>query len=300
MRLLGFPSLLVLATICFHGSIQSAAAQQRRTSPSFQGVWTWSYYLKDKDMQGSKSADTYKRLAAQQGAQNIKDVPFISLTVGLRQGGNNLSGYCLSKMRFGSEEDSDSFTAIIKGGVAKFDLESSFGGRITFRLSKRENKLYWKVVSVKGANREHAFPETAILQREFFPAVRGVTLGSTLKEVIKSLGAPKLRTITSYDVCGKNLELQYSGLLIELCDDDGLSVRSITVTGKQWRMSRGLRIGMTDLEVEKVLGIPSRRYIDQEQGYEVLSYNFPSFDSFFHIYLSKYKVVRIEMLDDET
>jgi hypothetical protein len=228
--------------------------------------------------------------------QKIKENSFMSLVIRLEQQGNELSGTCSNKVRYEWEGDESSFTTTIKGKVAQLEIESTLGGKAIIRLTAHKNRLYWNVIKIDNSKGEFWFPQTATLQREYYPSLRGISTGSDQKEVLKTFGKASHKTLLPPDDCRESIRLKYPGLEIDICKEmPEPFVWHMTVTGKHWRMSGGLRVGLTDNEVENIVRIPDWRYIDEEQGYEVLSYSFEGVGSFFRIYLSNYAVVKIEI-----
>jgi hypothetical protein len=297
MKLLRYPFLLVLVALCFQWTGQSVAAQHRNINATFQGIWIWESYLTDKDLQDPENIEIYKHWAY---GQDMKTTPFMSLTASIWQKDGKLSGYCDSVEHFGDKFDDGDFTMIASENAAQIELQSSYGSKMKVRLTYRKNRLYWNVVRIYETSGDLRFPMTATLRKAFSPMVEGISIGSSFSDVKKALGKSAHTSRSPHDICGKSLELKYPGLIVELCQDEPKrDVWCLTITGKQWRMFGGLRIGITDIEVEKILGIPGSRSLDQATGQEVISYYFTGFDTSFRVYLSKYKVVKIEMLADQ-
>jgi hypothetical protein len=142
---------------------QQAAAQRSKSADSFQGNWTWMYFLKERDLRDPEKVEIYKQLA---GEDDIKATPFMLLTLKLTRKGNTLTGECDSGMRFGTKIDEGSFTSIIKGNTTEFELISSFGGKVTVRLMSRRNRLYWQIINIDNSEGDYWYPENAILHRE--------------------------------------------------------------------------------------------------------------------------------------
>ena len=67
-------------------------------------------------------------------------------------------------MRFIDKLDGGEFSARIKGNVAQFTIESSHGSKVTIRLTRQRNRLYWKIIKTEGDG-EHWFPDKAALYR---------------------------------------------------------------------------------------------------------------------------------------
>lgn len=298
MRLFRYSFWFVCVAIAFQWAVQPVAAQHKKIDPAFRGNWTWDFYLTDKDLQNPDTVEIYRNLAY---GQDMKTVPFRSLTVSLWQENGKLSGYCQSVEHFGGKMDDGHFTAIPIGNVAQFELQSSAGSIVKVCLTHRKNRLVWNIIRIDKRSEDFRLPMKVVLHKDFFPSVKGISLDSSLNEVRKALGKPIAINQSPHDVCGESLELKYEGLEAHFCKDEPKPfVWFLSITGKQWRMSAGLRTGITDLEVERILGIPDTRSIDEETGQEILSYHFTGSDSFVMIYLSKYKVVKIEMVADQT
>jgi hypothetical protein len=100
---------------------------------------------------------------------------------------------------------------------------------------------------------------------------------------------------------GPTKTLQYEGLTLELCKPEGHAefyVWSIVVTGKQWLVEPGLRVGMNRNAVVKVLGPPDNASRDTATSRETLSYSYKSFDGYYGATLEKGRVVEISAGED--
>lgn len=93
-------------------------------------------------------------------------------------------------------------------------------------------------------------------------AVNGIKLGDYYGHVLDILGKPlKEKRTFNAEVPVSNTEwrrfLEYDGAYIELASgkrSGPFYVVSINISGKQWKLSHGLRIGMSEMEVTKALG----------------------------------------------
>ena len=97
------------------------------------------------------------------------------------------------------------------------------------------------------------------------PSLKGVTVGTTLEEVLNILGEPSDKQITwpAAAESRPSQTLEYPGLLIEVFMPKGRSsfeVWSFLVTGKQWTVDPGIKIGMSEQKVIKLLGQPSESH----------------------------------------
>lgn len=141
----------------------------------------------------------------------------------------------------------------------------------------------------------------------FAPAVKGVSLGAQESQVLQVLGRPH-RTVSGHDTetgQGKLLSLIYAGVTVELCKPDapqpkkhpsGLHVWKITVTGSEWEVSPGIRVGMTRKDVVGVIGTPHSA--NPAGDGETLHYSPFPFDASFWVRLKGGVVVEIGMAED--
>ena len=79
---------------------------------------------------------------------------------------------------------------------------------------------------------------------------------------------------------GSTLELSYPGLTVELCEAGGrqskkppkdLHVWRMTISGRAWEVTPGVRVGMSRSEIEAVLGAPNS--VDAKGEEQVLHYS---------------------------
>ncbi len=157
-----FNHLLLLSVLAFalQSYTQPVAAQTRYSTSRFQGSWHWEHYLTSQDLQDS-DIEQLRRWAE---GMDIKKVPFESLHIDLIQRGARLTGKCSSTMRFIDKLDGGSFSTRIRGRAAHFTIESSHGGIVTVELTRRRNRLYWKIIKTEGEG-DNWLPNEAILRR---------------------------------------------------------------------------------------------------------------------------------------
>jgi|GEM_PF-1797066 len=114
--------------------------------------------------------------------------------------------------------------------------------------------------------------------REVNLKVRGIGLGSTLKDVHKNLGQPrfsKKRAILD-TTCGPkqfSMELDYNGLDIELrrsVNEHFARVVAIEVNNSSWTIHRKIRIGIQESTVREVFGEPAEETANDQ--FHLLNY----------------------------
>lgn len=142
-------SAAVLFSISF---LQSAEVGAQTRSAGWQGHWNWAVYAKDKSELPPAYRDT----------ENIKEIPVYALDLTLRQRGNRLSGSWGLLARYLARIDEGDIAATIKGNRATLRLTSNFGGSATIVLTRRGNKLDWKLIKSSG---ENFFPRRETLRR---------------------------------------------------------------------------------------------------------------------------------------
>jgi len=98
---------------------------------------------------------------------------------------------------------------------------------------------------------------------------------------------------------GDRRNLEYDGLLLELCKPDGANdyhVWRIEVTGSQWRLTPGLRIGMSRARVVAVLGEPES--ITADGGTSTLHYSLYSCDGWLWAEIVGDKLTKVGLSED--
>jgi hypothetical protein len=95
------------------------------------------------------------------------------------------------------------------------------------------------------------------------PSIKGITLiGSSVTQVISTFGKPvSIRKITSSSGKSPSLEeLSYSGIVFLVEESQGYPpypfVVSIDITGQEWSLYPGIRMGMTEGAIVDRLGPP--------------------------------------------
>ena len=131
---------------------------------------------------------------------------------------------------------------------------------------------------------------------------------SPLAEVVAGLGKPGSEK--DYLAGGDELgmgptkELGYPGLVVQLCRPDAdrdFHVWQIEVSGKEWSMTPGLRVGMTRRDVTRLLGSPMNSDVDPEGRTERIHYSLQpplEFGAFVWVELSDGKVAAFGMTED--
>ena len=143
--------LLLASLFCLAAAFPAAANAQSR-SANFQGQWEWVIYAKSRD----ELPPAYRN-------ERLRDVPAASVFMDLKQRGQKLTGDCDASRRFLARLEECEVDATVKGKTAELELQSSFGGKITVRLTRSGNRLHWKVIKSDGG--EHYFPEDVYLWR---------------------------------------------------------------------------------------------------------------------------------------
>jgi hypothetical protein len=129
----------------------SANGQGPNSGPNFRGKWTWAVYAKSRD----ELPPAYQN-------ERLIDVPAAGIDMVLKQKGNKLTGEYWASRRFLARVEEGEFDSTIKGKVARFELESGFGGTITVLLTLQGNRLHWKTIKFEG---ESYFPDDVYLKR---------------------------------------------------------------------------------------------------------------------------------------
>src|SRR5262245_42929644 len=151
---------------------------------------------------------------------------------------------------------------------------------------------------------------TVVGQAPAIPAVQGVTLGTLKARVLALLGSPTKSRVGKDTEMGMGdlLDFSYPGMAVEMCkpDRDATGARArefhvwrLVVTDKKWRVSPGLRIGMTRPQVERSLGKPES--VEQDGGTEVLHFGpFKHYDAFVWVKFKDGYAVEIGAEEDWT
>lgn len=92
----------------------------------------------------------------------LRDVPAAAIDLVLKQKGNKLTGEYWASRRFLAGVEDGEFDSTIKGHVARFELQSGFGGTVRVLLTLRGNTLHWKTIKFEG---ESYFPYDVYLKR---------------------------------------------------------------------------------------------------------------------------------------
>ncbi len=127
---------------------QLAAAQSPKAASDFQGRWEGGTYCKDKSH-------------APVGVNVNKD-PCNRVSLDLTQEGKVLKGEYGASIGWGRRFEPGEFSTTLTGNVAKVQLESGWGGKVTVTLTLRGKKLYWKIIESVG---ENYFPDGITLHR---------------------------------------------------------------------------------------------------------------------------------------
>ena len=140
-------------------------------------------------------------------------------------------------------------------------------------------------------------------------AVHGVTLRTLKPAVQTALGEPS-RTETGHDSemgLGDFVDLTYPGLLVQLCKPEGDSplpkmsafhVWRIQVTDARWEISPGLRVGISQAALVRVLGEP--RSSKTDDGTTALTFSPFPFHALMWAKLKNGVVTEIGMAEDWT
>ena len=141
-------------------STRPVAAQKTSSWASFQGSWHGERYLTEVELRKSD----IKQLKRWAEGMNIRKTPIETLQMDLILKQDKLTGTCSSAMRFGARLDDCGFSTRIKGDVAQFTVESSHGSRVTVSLTRKGDRLYWRILK-SDLQGEYWFPDRAILKR---------------------------------------------------------------------------------------------------------------------------------------
>jgi len=134
--------------------------------------------------------------------------------------------------------------------------------------------------------------------------LRGVGLGSSPVEIVKAFGKPPVEHRSAADLesgMGQLMELVYDGLKFDLCKPQGQTefhVWRLIVTGPDWLLEPGIKVGMSRDEARRVLGAPSSASKQKETGRETLHYMFSAFDGWYWVSVAKGTVVEIGAAED--
>ena len=142
-------TLRLLPALCLLALAPPAAAAQG--GAGFRGDWNYAVYATDK----SDLPPAYQGM-------RLEEVPQFAIDINIRQTGNRLRAKCGVVAHYLARVDDCDFTATVRGGVAQFDLRSSFGGTATVRLTLRGGRLRWQTVRRRGTS---YYPEDVTLRR---------------------------------------------------------------------------------------------------------------------------------------
>jgi len=137
--------LILLSLVIFAASV--AASAQR----PFQGQWEWAIYAKSR----SELPPAYRDA-------KLSEVPAASVWLKIRQRGNKLTGEYSASRRYLAKLEEGDLDVSAKGKTAEFEIASSFGGKLTIRITVTGNRLHWKAIKEEG---EHYYPLDVVLRR---------------------------------------------------------------------------------------------------------------------------------------
>ena len=138
--------LILLSLFIFVASV--AASAQR----PFQGEWKWAIYAKSR----SELPPAYRDA-------KLSEVPAASVWLKIRQRGNKLTGEYSASRRYLAKLEEGDLDVSAKGKTAEFEIDSSFGGKLTIRITVAGNRLHWKAIKEEG---EHYYPLDVVLRRK--------------------------------------------------------------------------------------------------------------------------------------
>ena len=137
--------LVLLSLVMFAASV--AASAQR----PFQGEWKWAIYAKSRGELPPAYRDA-----------KLSEVPAASVWLKIKQRGNKLTGEYSASRRYLAKLEEGDLDVSAKGKTAEFEIASSFGGKLTIRITVTGNLLHWKAIKEEG---EHYYPLDVVLRR---------------------------------------------------------------------------------------------------------------------------------------
>ena len=129
---------------------------------------------------------------------------------------------------------------------------------------------------------------------KWIPEVKGIKLGSSLKQVISVFKKPGTkREKTEHTI------LQYEGLTIEI-NKKSLNVSRIEVFSSKWEIHPEIKVEMLKDEAYKILGNPLH---SEERGSQIYVWWWhanPNIDSLFLVVFENKKIIRVILAEDHS
>lgn len=160
-------------------------------------------------------------------------------------------------------------------------------------------------VTATGVVASPTVPTTARVAAPQSPAgevdlsVNGIRFGTSYADVVKAVGKPRnqARERVSADSCGPaymDLGLTYGGLFIRMKGTPkGTDFKAVSfdVTSARWTIAPGIRVGMSDADLRKVVGDPGST--DEVEGTIVEHFVNAGNNGIANLFVKNGKLVRV-------